>query len=597
MTVYAAPLADMRFVMHELADLAAIGTLPGFEEATPDLVDAVLEEAGRFGAEVLAPINAVGDRQGSVYENGVVRTPDGVKDAYNKFIEGGWNALPFDPEFGGQGLPWLVHTAVGEIWTAANMAFALCPMLTQAGAEALFAHGDDTLKAMFLEKLVSGEWTGTMNLTEPQAGSDLARVRTRSVRDGNRYRLTGQKIFITWGEHDLTENVVHLVLARSPDGPPGTRGLSLFVVPKFLVNEDGSLGPRNDVRCVSIEHKMGINASPTAVLSFGDDDGAVGYLVGEENRGLEHMFTMMNTARVAVGLEGVGIADRAYQAARAYAQERVQGAPLDGSSADPVAIVHHPNVQRKLLSMKTQTEAARALAYTLAAWIDVAHHHPDPDVRRDRLAQVGLLTPVVKAWGAEVGIDVANTAVQVYGGMGYIEESGMPQHFRDARIAAIYEGTNGIQAMDLVTRKVARDGGEVARAFIATVRATDADLAEAADPDMSTIRDTLADAAGELAEATEWIATTFPTNRTVVAAGCAYYLDLMGIVAGGWLLARAALAARRHLAAGDGDPVFLEGKVKTARFFADNYLVRAGSLRAACMRAGNTLNALSVDHL
>jgi alkylation response protein AidB-like acyl-CoA dehydrogenase len=593
---YAAPLADMRFVMDHLADLQAVQALPGCEEVTADLVDAILEEAGKFGAEVLAPLNAVGDQQSAVFENGVVRMPDGFGEAYAGFVEGGWNSVPFAPEHGGQGLPWLVSTAVSEVWAAANMAFSLCPMLTQAAAELVDAHGSTELKGRFLQKLVSGEWTGTMNLTEPQAGSDLARVRTRAVPEGEAYRITGQKIFITYGDHDLAENIIHMVLARTPDAPAGTRGLSLFLVPKVLVGDDGRLGSRNDLRCVSIEHKLGIKASPTAVMSFGDDGGAIGYLIGEENRGLEHMFLMMNNARLAVGLEGVGIADRAYQQARDYALERIQGRALGSDDPSAVAIAYHPDVQRMLLSMKSQSEAVRALAYFVAAKLDLAKRHPDPTVRRHADALVGLLTPVVKAWSTDVGIKVADTGIQVHGGMGYIEESGAPQHLRDARIAAIYEGTNGIQAADLVGRKVARDNGAAATAFLAIVRELDHDLAADTGDDLKVIRADLARAANDLAESTDWLIETYESDPRQVAAGSVYYLRLFGTVAGGWLMARAALAAEKLRAAGEGDPQYLRAKMVSARFFADNYLSRTRGLHEAFVRGGSALRRLDPEH-
>ena len=449
MIAYAAPLADMRFVIREIADMKAIRELPGYEEATDDVVEAILEEAGRLGAEVLAPLNAPGDRQGCLWENGVVRTPDGFIQAYQQFVEGGWNGLAFPTEYGGQSLPSVLATAVGEIWNAANMAFAICPLLTQVAAEMLLHHGDQRMRADYLPKLVSGEWTGTMLLTESQAGSDLARLRTRARPEGGHYRISGQKIFISYGEHDLAPNIIHAVLARTPDAPEGARGLSLFMIPKFPVREDGHLGPHNDLRCVSLEHKLGINASPTAVMSLGDNGGAIGFLIGEENRGLNLIFTMMNNARLAVGLQGVGVADRAFQQARSYAFERVQGRQLGTEDPQAVAIVHHGDVQRMLLTMKSQTEAARALAYFTAAAVDAARHHPDSETRRRQQRLVDLLTPVVKAWCTEIGNEVADCSVQVHGGIGYIEESGAPQLLRDARVAAIYEGTNGIQAMDL----------------------------------------------------------------------------------------------------------------------------------------------------
>ncbi len=579
MTAYEAPLSDMRFVISELVGLDEVAGLPGLGEVTPDLLDAILEEAGKLGSEVLAPLNRPGDIEGCTFENGVVRTPKGFPEAYAKFIEGGWNGVPFDPEYGGQGLPYLVATAVFEIWHAANMAFAICPTLTQAAIELLSVHGSDGLRAVFMEKLVSGAWSGTMDMTESQAGSDLAKIRTKAVRDGDRYRITGQKIFITHGEHDLTENIVHMVLARSPDGPEGIKGLSLFVVPKFLVKDDGSLGDRNDLRCQSIEHKMGINASPTCVMSFGDDGGATGYLIGEENRGIEYIFTMMNNARHAIGLEGVGVAERALQHAQAYAAERIQGRATGSDATESVAINRHPDVRRMLLSMRAQTEAIRAFAYFTAAQLDAAKRHPDEAVRREKKALVDLLTPVVKAWGSDTGIDVANTGIQVFGGAGFIEESGAPQFLRDVRIAAIYEGTNGIQALDLIGRKVAREKGVTAKALIADMRGLDDGLAGGSGEDLGAIRKALAKGIDALSEATDWVVDTYPQDPEAVAAGAVPYLRLLGVVAGGWLMARAALASEKRLAAGEDNP-FLTEKLVSARFYADQILVQAEALAA-----------------
>ena len=591
MTVYQAPLDDMRFVLNELADLDGVSKLPGLGDATPDVVDAILEEAGKLAAEVLAPLNKSGDEEGCVLENGVVTTPKGFPEAYAKFIEGGWNGVPFDPEYGGMGLPYLVTAATFEIWQGANMAFAICPTLTQAAVELLEIHGSGELKGVFMGKLVSGEWTGTMNLTEPQAGSDLSKVRTQTARDGENaghYRITGQKIFITHGEHDLTENIIHMVLARSPDGPEGIKGLSLFVVPKFLIKDDGSLGARNDIRCLSLEHKMGINGSPTCVMSFGEGGGvdggggAVGYLLGEENRGIEYMFTMMNNARLAIGVEGVGVAERAYQHARDYAVERVQSRAIGGSdSSDSVTIDHHPDVRRMLLSMRVQTEAMRALALYAAAQLDAAKRHPDEARRKDAQARVDLLIPVVKAWSTDTAIDVANTGIQVLGGAGYIEESGAAQYLRDVRITAIYEGTNGIQALDLVGRKVARDRGAAVQALIADMRTT-VPAGQDGD-DMGVIRDALSDGIDALSEATDWIVETFPEAPEVAAAGAVPYLKLMGIVAGGWLMARAARTAAKRLEKGDDSPFYPE-KMVSARFYADHILVQAPALAATVTR-------------
>ena len=591
MTVYQAPLDDMRFVLNELADLDGVSKLPGLGDATPDVVDASLEEAGKLAAEVLAPLNKSGDEEGCVLENGVVTTPKGFPEAYAKFIEGGWNGVPFDPEYGGMGLPYLVTAATFEIWQGANMAFAICPTLTQAAVELLEIHGSGELKGVFMAKLVSGEWTGTMNLTEPQAGSDLSKVRTQTARDGENaghYRITGQKIFITHGEHDLTENIIHMVLARSPDGPEGIKGLSLFVVPKFLIKDDGSLGARNDIRCLSLEHKMGINGSPTCVMSFGEGGGvdggggAVGYLLGEENRGIEYMFTMMNNARLAIGVEGVGVAERAYQHARDYAAERVQSRAIGGAdSSDSVTIDHHPDVRRMLLSMRAQTEAMRALALSAAAQLDAAKRHPDEAQRNDAQARVDLLIPVVKAWSTDTAIDVANTGIQVLGGAGYIEESGAAQYLRDVRITAIYEGTNGIQALDLVGRKVARDRGAAVQALIADMRTT-VPAGQDGD-DMGVIRDALSDGIDALSEATDSIAETFPDAPEAAAAGAVPYLKLMGIVAGGWLMARAARTAAKRLEKGDDSPFYLE-KMVSARFYADHILVQAPALAATVTR-------------
>ncbi|MDZ3835765.1 MAG: acyl-CoA dehydrogenase [Rhodospirillales bacterium] len=595
MAAYRAPVSDMRFVINELAGFESVRALIGEDDLSGDLVDAILDEADKFASEVLAPLNVVGDREGCVLENGVVRTPTGFREAYDQFTDGGWNGIHFAPEHGGQGLPRLVSTAVSEMWTGANMAFGLCPMLTQAAADALARHGSEALKAVYLEKLVSGRWAGTMNLTEPQAGSDLAQVRSRALPDGDGgYRITGQKIFITFGDHDLTENIIHMVLARLPDAPDGVHGLSLFLIPKILVREDGGLGQRNDLRVVSLEHKLGINGSPTAVMSYGDNEGALGFLVGEENRGLELMFTMMNSARLAVGLEGIGIAERAYQDAKAYALERVQGRDIGNEDPRPVPIAHHPDVQRMLMSMKSQTEAGRALAYAVAADADIAERHPDPEVRRKHQRMVDLLTPVVKAWSTDVGIEVASTAIQVYGGMGYIEESGVAQHLRDARIAAIYEGTNGIQAADLAGRKVARDGGAAVAELISELRALEAELSSGGEA-ITAIGRWLKTGLDDLAEATVWLVATYPQHPRRVAAVAAHYLRLMGIVAGGGLMAKAALKAARHLGRSEGDPGFWQAKLVSARFFAEVYVSRSGALRLLVTDGWGALDAFDPD--
>lgn len=572
MSNYTAPVEDIRFVLNEIAGLGDVAALPGYEDATPDLVDAIIEEAGKLASDVLAPLNHTGDQEGCRIDNGVVRTPKGNKEAYQQFIEGGWNGIPFEPEYGGQGLPWLVSTAVSELWNSSNMAFALCPLLTQGSVELLSAHGSEELKAIYLENMVAGTWNGTMNLTEPQAGTDLARVRTKAVRDGDQYRISGQKIFITYGEHDWTENIIHMVLARLPDAPPGVKGISLFLVPKFLVNEDGSLGDRNDLRCVSIEHKLGINASPTAVMSYGDNDGAIGYLVGEENEGIKCMFTMMNNARLAVGLEGVAIAERAYQQARDYALERVQSRDAASDSAEPVTIIHHPDVKRMLLSMKSQTEATRALAYTAASYLDTAKRHPDAEKRASAQGMVDLLIPVVKAWSTDIGIEATNKGIQVHGGMGYIEETGAAQHYRDARIASIYEGTNGIQAIDLIGRKVARENGKTVGLLIEEIRAFKPDTS---NDDLAVIARRLETATEALEKATVWIIETFGSDANAALAGAVSYLDLLGATVGGWMMGRSAEIALNKLASGEGDPEFYKNKVISARFFADQVLVEA----------------------
>jgi 3-(methylthio)propanoyl-CoA dehydrogenase len=592
MTTYLAPVRDMRFVINELAGLAQLQSLPGFEEATPELVDAVLEEAAKLSAEVLAPLNKPGDAQGARLGKDGVIAADGFAPAYRKFIEGGWNSVGGDPEFGGQGLPSLVLAAAVEMWNAANMSFALCPLLTIGAMEAIKAHGSAEQKARYLPKLVSGEWTGTMNLTEPQAGSDLSAVRTRATPEGDRYRIRGQKIFITWGDHDMAENVIHLVLARLPDAPEGTRGISLFLVPKFLVDEDGRLGAKNDVACASLEHKLGIHASPTCVMSFGDGEGAIGYLVGRENHGLAHMFTMMNEARQKVGLQGLGIAERAYQQAREYARDRVQGRLAGGKSGERVTIVHHPDVRRMLMTMKSQVEAMRAFGYVVAADIDLAHRHPDAAERRMRQDRVELLTPVLKGWCTELGVDIASLGVQVHGGMGYIEETGACQHLRDARIATIYEGTTGIQGGDLVGRKLAMDKGAAMRTLVAEMRATEAALVRADDADLKPIGTALGVAIGALESGTAAVLRDLAASPDAALTASVNYLMLAGYVCGGWQMARAAGIARTRLAAGE-DEGYHRAKVATARFYADQVLPKASSLAAAVMSGAST--ALAVD--
>ena len=592
--MYTPPLAEMRFVL-DLAGLDQIAALPGGAETTPDLVDAVLAEAGKLASEVLAPLNQVGDKEGARLENGVVYTPKGFKEAYRTFVEGGWNSVPFDPAHGGQGLPMLLHVALGEMWSAANRSFALCPLLTFGAAEAIGTHGSPAQKALYLPKMVSGEWTGTMNLTEPQAGSDLGSIKTRAVRDGDHYRITGQKIFITYGDHDFTENIIHLVLARTPDAPAGTRGISLFMVPKLLVKPDGTLDGRNDVRCVSLEHKLGIHASPTAVMAYGDKEGAIGYLVGEENRGLHYMFTMMNNARLGVGLEGVAIAERAYQQAREYAKSRVQSRDIADADSAPVTIIHHPDVRRMLLAMRAQTEAMRALNYYAAGLLDFAKRHPDRRQRESAQGLVDLLIPVCKAWSTDLGVEIASLGIQVHGGMGFIEETGAAQHYRDARIAPIYEGTNGIQANDLMARKLGRDSGETARRFIAMMRETEAALAAANGEGVTALCMPLRQGIDALDQATAWMVATMGQDIRRAAAGAFEYLRLFGTVAGGWLMTRAALKAAERLGQGKGDAGFVKTKLTVTRFYADSVLARAPAFLTPIMRAGDSVMALPED--
>jgi len=571
---YAAPLRDIRFVLYEMI---------GVDDK--ELIDAVLDEAARFAGEVLAPLNQSGDAEGARWHDGAVTTPHGFRDAYEKFVAGGWNALACDPAHGGQGLPTVIAAAVDEMWHASNMAFALCPLLTRGAIEALSLCGTEAQKALYLPKMVEGVWTGTMNLTEPAAGSDLAAVRTRAVPEGDHHRIFGQKIFITYGEHDLADNIVHLVLARTLDAPEGVKGISLFVVPKFLVNQDGSLGARNDVRCVSIEHKLGIHASPTAVLAYGDAGGAIGHLVGEEHRGLEYMFVMMNLARFGVGLEGVAISERALQAAVSYATERVQGIEVGVRGGARVPIIRHPDVRRMLMTMRAQTEAGRALAYFVAAKLDAAR---GGDLAAQAVADV--LIPVVKGWCTENAVEIASAGIQVHGGVGFVEETGAAQHLRDARITPIYEGTTGIQANDLVSRKIARDGGRAARAAIAEMRA----VAERLEGEATAaLRAGLEDALGALSGCVDWVVATHGADPRATAAGAVPLLKLFGITAGGWQMGRAAIVARRRLAEGDNaDRDFYAAKLGTARFYADHLLPEARGLAHTVMHGAHGTMAL-----
>jgi alkylation response protein AidB-like acyl-CoA dehydrogenase len=576
--MYDAPLREMRFVLEELADLQALTALPGCGEATPESVAAVMKEAARFAGEVLAPLNAAGDRAGCRWTEGAVTTPPGWKTAYQRFVEGGWNGLYLAPEAGGMGLPRLAAAPIMEMIKSANLAFSLAPMLTVSAVVALLERGSEALKRTFAPRMVEGTWAGTMNLTEPHAGSDLAQLRARAVPEGDHYRIFGQKIFVTYGEHDLTENIIHLVLARTPGAPEGVKGISLFLVPKILVEPDGSLGARNDVACASIEHKLGIHGSPTAVLAYGENGGAIGYRVGEENRGLEGMFTMMNEARFAVGLEGVAIAERAYQQAVAYARERVQSRDVGDPAGRAVPIIRHPDVRRMLMTARALTEANRAVAYVLAAASDLARAHPDEEERRRQQALVDFLIPVHKGWATECGVEVASLGIQVHGGVGYIEETGAAQHLRDARITPIYEGTTGIQANDLVGRKLARDGGSAARAVARAMRETLSEIEAAGGDDLAAMGQALGRAVRAFESSAAWIAAEHQAHPRAVHAAAVPFLRLCGLTCGGWQLARAALIAERRLAEGTPEAPFYRAKLATARFYADHLLVQAPAL-------------------
>jgi len=584
---YRAPIDDMRFALEAIAGLNALAATPA-GRPDPETLAQVLDAAAAFAANEIAPLNWPGDRAGAALENGTVRTAPGFAAAYRRYVADGWGGVPFPSAYGGQELPWGVAVALMEMWQSANLSFGLCPLLTQGAVELLQHHGTQGQKDAYLARLVSGEWTGTMNLTEPQAGSDVGALKARATRDpahdgalGDAYRIVGSKIFITYGEHDMADNIVHMVLARVPEAPPGPRGVSLFLVPKFLPGEAGGLGNRNDLRCVSLEHKLGINASPTCVMAYGDGGGALGWRIGDVGRGLECMFTMMNNARLAVGLQGVAIAERAYQAARAYARARVQSRDLGAASPAGVPIERHPDVQRMLLDMKAKTQAARALAYSAHLSLDLAARANDAGLRQYHQQRVDLLTPVAKAWATDIGVDVASTGVQIHGGMGFVEETGAAQHYRDARILPIYEGTNGIQANDLVFRKIARDGGAAARAFLAEIAAIEATLA--GGDDLDAIGAALGAARGALASATDTIAGLAKDAPRAAAAVAVPYLELFGLVAGGALLAKGA-------AQGDA------ARIVVARYFADHALPRAGGLLHT-VRAGSVSVARAAQAL
>jgi len=593
---YRAPVKDMLFCMTELAGLDALARLPGFEDAGADTAQAVLEECARFNEEVIAPLNVTGDTQPSTWKDGAVATTPGFKEAFRAFGEGGWQGLQHPVAHGGQGLPKTIGAACSEMLNSANLSFALCPMLTDGAIEAILTAGTEAQQAQYLPKMISGQWTGTMNLTEPQAGSDLALVRTRAEPQGDgSYRLFGTKIFITYGEHDLAENIVHLVLGRVAGAPEGVKGISLFLCPKCLPNADGSLGARNDVHCVSIEHKLGIKASPTAVLQFGESQGAVGWLVGEENRGLETMFVMMNAARYAVGVQGVAVAERAYQKAAAYARERIQSRPVDGSLPGSAPIIHHPDVKRMLMTMRAITEACRAVATVAAAAYDAAHAHPDADTRRQNQAFYEFLVPLVKGYSTEASLTVTSLGVQVHGGMGFIEETGAAQYYRDARILTIYEGTTAIQANDLVGRKTARDGGQVARSIAQQVAATEAALVRRQSAAARSMARRLGAAREAFLGVVDFVVGHVKSNPNEVFAGSVPYLMLAGNVVAGWQMARALLVAEQQLADGAGDAPFLQAKVATARFYAEHLLSQAPATRDAIVEGGDSVNALAPE--
>ncbi|WP_077037014.1 acyl-CoA dehydrogenase [Pelomonas sp. KK5] len=591
---YRAPVKDMLFDMQALAGLEQLTqAIPAFADHGLETAAAVLEECAKLNEGVIGPLNVEGDRNPSWFKDGVVTTTPGFKDAFRQFAEGGWQGVQHPEDFGGQGLPKTIGSACAEIVNGANLSFALCSILTDGAIEALLTAGSDEQKALYLPKLIDGTWTGTMNLTEPQAGSDLALVRTRAEPQGDgSYKVFGTKIFITYGEHDMADNIVHLVLARVTGAPEGVKGISLFIVPKFMINADGSNGARNDAHCVSIEHKMGIKASPTAVLQFGDHGGAIGYLIGEENRGLEYMFIMMNSARYAVGLQGIGQAERAYQKAVDYARQRVQSRPVDGSAKAAVTIDHHPDVRRMLMTMRALTEGSRALAINAAAAYDTAHHHPDAQTRAEAQAFYEFMVPLVKGYSTEMSLEVTDLGVQVHGGMGFIEETGAAQFYRDAKILTIYEGTTAIQANDLVGRKTIRDGGAFAQGVAALIEATEGELAASGTPAALAVRKQLAASRADFLAAVAYIASQGKANPNAAYAGSVPYLMLAGNLVAGWQLARSLLAAEARM--GEDQP-FMSAKVTTARFYAEHILPRTGALRAAIVEGADSVTALPLD--
>ncbi|MCP4488187.1 MAG: acyl-CoA dehydrogenase [Gammaproteobacteria bacterium] len=591
MSEYQAPLKEMRFAVNQLANLSQINQLPVFEDATEDLVEAVLEQAGVLASEVFSPLNQPGDEHSTFIENNVVVSPPGFAQAYQQFVDNGWQGIGQPIEFGGQGLPYLLHSAVAEMWGSANLSLALCPLLTSGAIEAINTHANDELKQRYLQKMVSGEWSGTMNLTEPQAGTDLAAIRTRAERDGDYYRITGQKIFITWGAHEMSKNIVHLVLARLPDAPDGVKGISLFLVPRYLPDAEGNPGEQNDLKVVSLESKLGIHASPTCVMSYGDNEGAIGYLVGEENNGLACMFTMMNNARLEVGMQGVSLSERAYQRALTYAQQRVQGNAHGHQGR--VSIIHHPDVRRMLMQMRAITEAGRALAYVTAAETDLAHHAASAEARAGHQSRVDLFVPIVKSWCTEMAQEATTLGVQVHGGMGFIEETGAAQYMRDARIVTIYEGTTGIQALDLMGRKIQRDRGKAIGSLIDELRAFEDELNQHGGS-LGCIAQPFGEALNALQETTNWYLSQAVEDPYLTGAIGVNYQMLVGNVVCGWLMARSAVVARAAIDSGSSDN-FYTNKIKTAVYYAEQILPRCAGLQGIIKSGSDSIMSIEVD--
>ena len=595
MIPYNAPLADIRFLLNRLIGLENVSSLPGYESVSEELAEAILDESAKLASGVFAPINHSSDKEGARHENGAVIMPAGCKEAYQAFVDGGWNGLSVEEAHGGQGLPWVLGMPVQEMLQSANLGLALATLLNQGAAELLAVHGSESLRVKFLPKMVSGEWSGTMNLTEPQAGSDVGAVKCRAEKQGDHYLVTGQKIFISYGDHDMTSNIIHLVLARLPDAPEGTKGLSLFLVPKILVNEDGALGAANDVRAVSIEHKLGQHASPTCIMAYGDKGGAVGYLVGQENGGIAAMFTMMNNARIGVGIQGLGLMERSYQQALEFAKTRIQSRDIAKPKNPPVPIIHHPDVRRMLMWMRSHIEAARALAYSCAYAIDLSKRGGDEDIKRKGFTRVDLLTPMVKSWLTDLSNEITSIGVQVHGGMGFIEETGAAQHMRDARVLAIYEGTNGIQANDLVFRKMARDGGAAFNELLTEVSAFLPELKSQQGDDFASMYKHLSQSVVALSEASVWVLKNATSDVSLVAASASPFLRLASTVFGGFYLIKSAVIAAGDLAGRQGDANFLSNKIVTARFYAEHALPQCSGLATTVMEGGKITVASTFD--